>query len=417
MPAAVTLIGMQENGCVSLSSRAVNAVASARVLAGNPRLLAFFPQFRGHTLPLTGKLKQWVEEILHYAEEEDICVLASGDPLFYGIGQRLSQLLGPDQLEVLPAPSSAQQAFARLGLAWQEAALLSVHGRPLAGIVSRLQQVRRAAILTDRENHPGAIAAQLLEYTDFHWRAWVCEDLGGPHERIRAFAIRDLAALESHEFCPLNLMILDDPEHRPWGGYPGHSPDSAYQKAMPINGLITKQAVRAVAVANLALRPDSVVWDIGTGSGSVAIEAAKQAWKGEVWAVDSDPRTLVHAQANCCRHRVDQVRCIEGMAPKALADWPRPDAIFIGGTRGKMEPLLELCLEQLQPGGRLVLNVVTLDNLSRAYDWFQQRQLPVQVTQLNISESQPLGPYQRFQAQNPITMFVLEKAREAARDD
>ena len=418
MTAAITVIGIGDDGCASLTSKAVGAVESAQVLAGSQRQLSFFPQFRGQNNSASAEgLQNYLNSICEASYEHNVCVLASGDPLFFGLGKRLAETVEPEHLHFIPSPSSAQLAFAALGIPWADARTLSVHGRPLQGLVSKMQQGHLFALLTDRVNHPAAIAQHLLKYHEQDWVIHVCERLGGTEQKISRWSVTELAQQDSlqqpQQFDALNMMVLQREQHcRPWGGYPNHCPDTAYQKRMPRNGLITRQEVRAIAVAQLQLHTTSVVWDIGTGSGSIAIEAAKQAWQGEVCAIESTPESVDICRANAEEHRVDHLQVIAGLAPDALSELPAPDAIFIGGSRGRMTDILSHCWHSLKPGGRLVISAVTLDTVSETFTTLKAMGLQPEVRLISIARSKPVAHYTGYSAENPIHLFSLEKAEQ-----
>lgn len=405
---AVTVVGIGDDGCASLTSRAVNAVREAQVLVGGERQLAFFPQFTGERLVIRDGIAALLERVAELAEEHNVCVLASGDPLFFGVGSLLIKKLGAQHVAVIAQPSSVQLAFARAGLKWDDATLLSLHGRPLAGLVTRLRHAFKVALLTDEENSPARIASHLLEHGQTEWKAWVCENLGGPDERVRAFAVADLCAVK--DIAPLNVLVLlrTDPAWRPPPTIPFLHED-AFAKRMPKKGLITKREVRLLSLAALQLRPDSIVWDIGAGSGSVSIEAALLAPAGRVYAIEVDPEGVEICRENARNHGVDNLRVVAGRAPEALAELDSPDAVFVGGSKGSMETIVDTALERLRPGGRLVANAVTLENAGEIYQSLRRRGLVPDVTLLQVSRSEPLAHYQRYEALNPIQMFAVTR--------
>jgi precorrin-6Y C5,15-methyltransferase (decarboxylating) len=405
---AVTVVGIGDDGCKGLSARALEAVLNAQWLVGGDRQLAFFPEFGGERLPLRGGLAPVIERVAALADEHNVCVLASGDPLFFGVGSLLCEKLGAEHVEVLPQPSAMQWAFARLGLRWDDADFLSLHARPREGLLTRLERTAKVAIYTDASNNPPAIAAHLVQHGQTGWQAWVCENLGGPDERVRRFSLEALAACE--DVAPLNVLILlrDDPSWRPPPAIPFLHED-AFAKRMPKKGLITKREVRLLSLAALSIRPDSVVWDIGAGSGSVAIEAALLAPRGRVYAVEVDPEGVEICRDNLRTHAVDNVRVVAGRAPEALAELEPPDAVFVGGSQGSLDEIVEMALQRLRPGGRLVVNAITLENTSEAYQLFRKHQLVPEVTLLQVSRAQPLGRYLRFEALNPIHIFAVSK--------
>jgi precorrin-6Y C5,15-methyltransferase (decarboxylating) len=409
MRRAVTVIGIGDDGCLGLSSRATNAVAAAQVLVGGERHLQFFPQFRGEKIVLKEKLGETLERVAQLAGESNVCVLASGDPLFFGVGALVVKKLGAGHVEILPQPSSMQHAFARVGLKWDDAALLSVHGRALDGLAVKLRRCAKAALFTDDENSPARIAAHLADYNVTGLRAWVCENLGGIDERVRAFESIE-AMKAATDASPLNVVIFQRTEES-WR-MPAPTSflhEDEFAKRMPKKGLITKREARLLSIAQLRVRPSSVVWDVGAGSGSVAIEAALSAYDGRVYAVEVDPEGVEICRDNARTHGTDNVRVIAGRAPEALADLEAPDCVFIGGSKGSMEEIIDLAFDKLRPGGRLVANAITLENVGEAYAAFKKRELQPDVIMLNVSRAEPLARYLRWEALNPIHIFAVEK--------
>ncbi|MGH8582945.1 MAG: precorrin-6y C5,15-methyltransferase (decarboxylating) subunit CbiE [Gammaproteobacteria bacterium] len=408
MRRAVTLVGIGDDGCVGLTSRAMNAIAMAQVLAGGERQLAFFPAFQGERVVLKDAIGKALDRIALLAEDHSVCILASGDPLFYGIGALVMKRLGAEHVEVIPQPSSMQLAFGRAGLKWDDAAFISLHGRPLSGLVTRLKRLAKVGIFTDPDNTPARIAAHLTAHGEGQWRAWVCENLGGPDERVRALALSEIAKL--NEVSDLNVLVLlrEDPAWRPPPAIPFLHED-AFAKRMPKKGLITKREVRLLSLAALHLRPDSVMWDIGAGSGSVAIEAGLLAFEGRVYAVELDPEGVAICEENLRTHGADNLRVVSGRAPEALADLEAPDAVFVGGSKGSMAAIIETALERLRPGGRLCANAITLENASECYQAIRGRNLVPEVTLLQVSRAEPLAHYLRYEALNPIQIFAVTK--------
>ncbi len=407
----ITLVGIGDDGCASLTSRAVNAVMKAGVLVGGERHLEFFPQFHGERIVLKDGLSMVLDQVAELAEEQNVCVLASGDPLFFGIGGLVMKRLGADHVEILPQPSSVQWAFARAGLKWDDAAFLSVHGRSPEGFLTRIKRYAKLAILTDEKNSPSILARRMTEHGETAWIAWVCENLGGPDERVRRFDMVDLAACQ--DVGPLNILLLvrSDPSWRAPCGIP-FLHEEAFAKRMPKKGLITKREVRLLSLAAMGIRPDSVIWDIGAGSGSVSIEAALLAPEGRVYAVEVDPEGVEICRENLRAHAVDNVRVIAGRAPEALTDLEPPDAVFIGGSKGSMEEIIDVVIDRLQPGGHLVVNAITLENVAETYQALRRRGLVPDVTLLQVSRAEPLAHYLRYEALNPIQIFAVEKPRQ-----
>jgi precorrin-6Y C5,15-methyltransferase (decarboxylating) len=390
----------------------MSAVADAQVMVGGERQLAFFPQFSGERLVLKDGLGALLDRVAELAEDHNVCVLASGDPLFFGIGGLVIKKVGVQHVEVIPQPSSMQLAFARAGTKWDDAALLSLHGRPLAGFVTKLRRLSKVAVFTDPDNSPARIASHMAEHGELGWQAWVCENLGGPDERVRTFSLDELAGVA--DVAPLNVLLLQrtDAAWRPPPAIPFLHED-AFAKRMPKKGLITKREVRLLSIAALQIRPGSVVWDIGAGSGSVSIEAALLAYEGRVYAIEVDPEGVEICHENLRAHGVDNVRVIAGRAPEALADLEAPDAVFVGGSKGSMDEIIDLALDRMKPGGRLVVNAITLENAGETYQALRRRNLLPEVTLLQVSRAEPLARYLRYEALNPIQIFAVEKPVEA----
>jgi len=405
---AVTVVGIGDDGCVGLTARARGAIAAAQVLVGGERHLAFVPEFTGERVVLRGGLAAVLDRVAALAEDHNVCVMASGDPLFFGVGATIVDRIGAAHVEVLPQPSSMQLAFARIGRRWDDAAILSVHGRSLDGLTARLRRAAKAALLTDEERSPPRIAAHLIAHGDPGWRAWVCERLGSPGERIRAFALDELAAVA--DVAPLNVLVLEriDPAWRPPPAI-GFLPEEQFAKKVPKLGLITKREVRLLSLAALHLAPDAVMWDVGAGSGSVAIEAARLVPDGRVVAIEVDPECVAMCHDNVRAHGADNVRVVAGRAPEALTDLPAPDAVFVGGSKGSMREIVDVALTRLRPGGRLVVNAITLDNAAEVYRALRERGLVPEVTLVQISRAEPLARYLRYEALSPIQIFAVTR--------
>ena len=411
MSRAVTVVGIGDDGCPGLSSRAMNAVAAAGVLAGGERQLDFFPEFAGERLVLKGDLQRVVSEISERCLENTVCVLASGDPLFYGIGSMIAKKVGAAHVDFIPAPSSVQYAFARVGLKWDDAEIISLHGRPLQGFVNKLQAKGKFAVLTDDKNTPSAIASCMLEFGESEWEIFVCENLNGKNERIRSFTLDKLAA--EQDISDLNVMVMQ--RTGAWEK-PAVIPcldETDYARRMPKKGLITKKEIRILSLAAMQIRHNSIVWDIGAGSGSVAVDAAKIARDGRVFAIETDPEGVEICRENRITHKTDNMTVIHGMAPAALADLPDPDSVFVGGSKGNLAEIIRISLQRLSVGGSLVVNAVTLDNVSEAYAEFRRLGVMPEVTLVNISRGQKLASYLRYEAQNPIHIFSATKEETA----
>ncbi len=409
---AVTIIGIGEDGCLGLSARAYNAIARAQILVGAPRTLAFFPDFSGRRVELGAKVKATLEELVPASGEHHICILASGDPLFYGVGSLAVKIFDAAHVSFLPHLSSIQLAFAAAKIAWADAQLLSVHGRSIEGLVNRLRHCRKAALLTDPENSPVRIARHLLEHNDSDWQAILCERLGAAEERVSHLTLDALGELSGID--DLNVLILIRPDT--WRA-PSRLPfakEEDFARRMPKLGLITKREIRLLSLAALQIHPSSVVWDIGAGSGAVSIEAARLATEGRVYAIECDPEGVEICAANIKQFGADNVRLIAGLAPDALTDLEAPDAVFVGGSKGQLDRIISLAWEKLRPGGCLVVNAITLENVSGAIQSFSELGLAYDTQLVQIARSVPLaGKYHRYESLNPIHIFSAQKGEES----
>ncbi|MGG2971208.1 precorrin-6y C5,15-methyltransferase (decarboxylating) subunit CbiE [Geobacillus stearothermophilus] len=393
------LIGVGADGKASLPELYRRWIDESELLVGGERQLAMFPEYKGETIVIRRGLAELVERLRH--ETRRTVVLASGDPLFYGIG---SYLAGKLPIEVYPAVSSVQWAFAKMGDSWQDAAFVSVHGRPLTGLVQRIDGRRKVAILTDETNSPAVIARYLLEYGMTEYEAFVGEELGGPNERCRLFSLEEMAEAE---FLPLNTVILRQTAPSPV--WPFGIEDDEFFQRKPDKGLITKKEIRVLSLSALRLRPDSVVWDIGTCTGSVAIEAAKIARDGAVFAIEKNEQDIELCRQNLRKFRVD-ITLVHGRAPDRLDEFADPDAIFIGGTSGAMSPLLDVCAKRLKKNGRIVINAATVETLAEAGRELRSRGFHVDITLAQVSRSKPILELTRFEALNPV--YIMTAKRE-----
>ena len=324
------------------------------------------------------------------AEPGRVCVLASGDPGFFGIVRALADRFGSEALDVRPAVSSVSLAFARLGLPWDDAVVVSAHGRPLRAAARRAAAAPKAAVLTSPDSPPEALGKELIVLGARHRRVAVCSRLGTAAEAV---AHVDLAGLAAGTWDPLSVVVIGDGDGdgataRPtlaWGLPDG---EFAHRK-----GMITKAEVRAVALGKLGLPPAGVLWDVGAGSGSVAVECARLSPALRVIAVERDPAQAERIRQNAIGHGVG-VEVVEGKAPGVLVDLPDPDRAFVGG--GGLD-VLEAVLARLAPGGRAVASFAALDRAAGAAEQLGH------LVQVGVSRAAvlPDGGI-RLAAENPV---------------
>lgn len=422
-PQPCRIIGFLDDGSASLTATALAHLRNADLVIGGTRALAMFedeiaPSATRHDL--TGQLSavpQWVRAAREAGKTS--VVLATGDPLCHGIASYLASRLCIEAIEVLPNVSTLQLACARVGLVWQDARIISIHSKdagewavgapPTHGLYALAQALRahdRLAVLTSPDNTPDRIARLLLaqgQSDDFHMA--VAERLCTPDERVWADLSPEDAAHQT--FANPNVVLLWRTRPRPNPVRVGLA-DTAYHQRQPDKGLITKQEVRAVSLARLQLRADSVVWDIGAGSGSVGLEAARLCPQGHVWAIEKNELDVAIAASNSAAFGVSNHTLMHGKAPEGLDQWADPDAVFIGGSGGELAELIALCLRRLKPGGHLVMNFVTLENLASATQALQALGAQWDVLQLQAARSKPILHMHRMAAENPVWIVCAQ---------
>ena len=339
------------------------AIADSDVVVGSPRQLALV----GATLTpaqervaLEGSLPILFDRIaVDLDGGREVCVLASGDPGFFGIVRALTERFGPGSVTVHPAPSSVAMAFARAGLSWDDARIVSAHGRPLEAAVDELMEPAKAAVLTSPENPPQAVGAVLAGRGIGPRAVHVISRIGDTAESCTR---TDIGGLAAGTFDPMSVVILCAPTTSAIG--PSLAWGLAESRFAHRSGMITKAEVRSISLGKLDLPATGVLWDIGAGSGSVGIEAARLRPGLRVIAVEKGPDDCARIRANADAHDVS-VEVVEGLAPDALATLPSPDRVFIGG--GGIA-VLDASLARLRPGGTVVANYTIVGRAAEAWE-------------------------------------------------
>jgi precorrin-6Y C5,15-methyltransferase (decarboxylating) len=423
------IIGVLDNGCDGITPQALKTLSQADVVIGGTRTLSLF----SNTLKdncvvydLTGKMSQ-VPEWIRTAQNDGLrcAVLATGDPLYHGIAAYLLSRLCIESFDIFPNVSTLQLACARLSLPWQDMKFLSVHSKDagewqegadsahgLYALRRALAQHDRLAILTSPDNTPARIA-RLLITANLHeqFQMAVAANLTTDEEEItRDISISEFA---ERQFPDLNVVLL-------WRVHPAQksalfgAADNHFQQRYPEKGLITKREVRAVSLARMQLRSDSIVWDIGAGSGSVGVEAAQLCPQGHVYAVEKNAGDCENAIANARAAQLHNYTLVHTKAPDGLAQWPDPDAVFIGGSGGELSTLIALILQRLKPRGHLVMNFVTFENVATAIETLKTLNAEWDITQMQCSRSKPVLDMYRLAAENPVWIVTAQKAGEGA---
>jgi precorrin-6Y C5,15-methyltransferase (decarboxylating) len=415
----INVVGIGLDGAAGLSKKRLQIIANATVLGGSARHLSYFPNHGAIRIKL-GDLMETVETIRHYFErQEKVVILVSGDPLFFGLGRFLLTQFSAEDLQFHPHISSVQLAFSSLKISWQDARVVTVHGRDFDELIALLKKgTEKIAVLTDSNHNPASIL-DLYNSLDIPviYDFWVCENLGNEEEKITHYP--EGKNLQNQSISPLNVVILirknqsinssSDLEKLPLLGLP----DRLFSSFADCPGLMTKREVRVMILGELALQPNQVVWDVGAGTGSVSIEIARLCPSSQVYAIEKTAIGISLIETNCQKLQVKNVICIHGKAPEILLDLPLANSIFIGGSAGNLSNILELCQQKLKDGGRIVMALATLENLQESINWFKQSQWDYHLLQAQISRSMPIANLTRFTPLNPVTIITaVKEARE-----
>ncbi|GAA1936034.1 precorrin-6y C5,15-methyltransferase (decarboxylating) subunit CbiE [Streptomyces sodiiphilus] len=398
----MTVVGIGADGWEGLPGASRTALREAEVLIGAPRQLELLTaECAGERIAWPSPLRPAVPALLTAHSGRRIAVLASGDPMFYGIGRAVAEQAGAAP-RVLPHPSSVSYAAARLGWPQEETEVVTLVGRPAARLAAALHEGRRLLVLGPDAAAPAAIAALLRDRGFGPSRMRVLEQLGGPAERVSAVTSAD--DWRDPPGDPLNLVAVEcrrAPDALRLGAVPG-LPDEAYEH----DGQLTKRHVRAATLGALAPGPGELLWDIGGGSGSVAIEWMRTHPSCRAVTVERDPRRAERIARNAGRLGVPGLRVVTGAAPAALAGLPSPDAVFIGG--GLTAPgLLDACWQALPDGGRLVANTVTLE--SEAVLAGGHRRYGGDLVRLAVAHAAPVGGFTGWRQAMPVTQWAVQK--------
>jgi precorrin-6Y C5,15-methyltransferase (decarboxylating) len=337
----------------------------------------------------------------------DVAVLASGDPLFYGVGRTLIDQFGPERVAVHPALSAVQLACARFRTPWDDLALVSLHGRTAQNLSGRILRHPKAMLFTDGRNSPDRVATELLAALTAcedreriaAIRIRVAENLGLADERLTSGTLGEIAATT---FRPLNMMLIEQPPQ------PAVPPFGLREdEIVHSRGLITKDEVRAATLHRLRLPSTGVLWDIGGGSGSVSLEAARLCPELAIRTIEKKPEEQANIRANIRRYGAYQIQLVCGEAPEVLAGLPAPDRIFIGGSGQRLEAIIETAVERLADGGRIVINAVLEQTAATALDCLTRLGLRVSAATLAVTRRpMPGGEPLVF---NPITLITGDK--------
>jgi precorrin-6B C5,15-methyltransferase / cobalt-precorrin-6B C5,C15-methyltransferase len=410
--ARIDIIGMGEEGLDGLSAAAREKIAGAALLVGENHTLEKIPPSPAERLRVGTSLDEAVERLRALPAGCRAVVLATGDPLFYGVARYLCDKLGKDRFDVVPHVSTMQLAFARVKESWEEAFLTNLAHHDVASVVEQIRSAEKVGLFTTEACPPAAVARALVERGIDYFTAYVCENLGSPDERVTQGELREIA---EHEFAPLNVMILVRKPHVPdrpseaIGRRLFGNPDEFFLQSKPKRGLLTPSEIRAMALAELDLGPASIVWDVGAGSGSVAVEAAQIVRDGTVYAIEQDVEDHELIRENARRFGVANLTPVLGRAPEAWAELPEPDAVFVGGSGRGIARLVEAAYARLRGGGRLVATIGSIDNIAETHRALHAVCPKVNVWMINLARGCCQFDRVRFESLNPTFMLSAVK--------
>lgn len=396
----LSIVGIGEDGLAGLTPAARALVDDAEVFVGGERHLAMLPQDDRERLAWPSPLSALLDEI-ESRRGTRVCVLASGDPLWYGVGVSLLKRIRRSEITILPGRSSFTLTAARIGWPLAEVDCLTLHGRPLSLLHPYIQPNAKLIVLSEDASTPAAVAALLTARGYGASRMTVLEHLDGDRERC----LEDSAAgWSANDVADLNTIAVEcvaGEEAALLPRTPG-LPDEAFRH----DGQMTKREVRAATLAALMPVAGQLLWDVGAGCGSVAVEWMRAAPRARAIAIERKAERRAMIAENAEALGAPQVQIVAGEAPGALYGLDAPDAVFIGG--GVSNPaVIEICWTALKPGGRLVANAVTLEGEAALLAW--QKAHGGALTRFAISRAEPVGPFQGWRPMMPVTQYHRTK--------
>jgi len=419
-------MGVLDNGADSLTPPALITLQQADIIIGATRTLNLFTPYitTAEKKDLSGHLThipRWIEEA--QVGNKKVVILATGDPLCYGIATFLIKKLGKERFEILPNVSTLAIAFSRFTIPWNDAKIISIHQQDtgewhqeannrhgLYPLLQALVSENKIAILTSPDNNPTRIARLLIiEKLADEFEIYIAQDLLSENEYLTQG--KSIETIAEQSFNGNNIVILQRKQSFNSDILFGLN-DASFKQRKPDKGLITKREVRAVSLAKMQLKLDSIVWDIGAGSGSVGLEAARLCSQGYVYAVEKNAADFAIASENANNLKIHNYQLIQAKAPEGLDEWDSPDAVFIGGTGGELTGLINHCLQRLKSEGWLVMNFVTLENLTTAIETLKSENAIWDVIQIQASRSQAILHMNRMQAENPVWIISAQRGQQ-----
>ena len=402
----LSIVGIGEDGLDGLGAAARVEVDAACTLVGSPRHLAMIPPDGRERLEWPRPFSALAGE-LRARSGRRVCILATGDPFCYGVGTTLARDFSPGEMRVHPAPSCFSLVCARLGWSLPEVETLTLHGRPLAAFRAAVQPGVRVLALSHDTTTPARVAEMLCEDGYGESRVVVLEHLGGAAERVREAPARTFPLEDVKPFNAVAVECVPGPDAPLRSRSPG-LPDDAFAH----DGLLTRRALRAAALSALAPAPGQLLWDVGAGCGSVAVEWMRAARGARAVAVERNAKRLALIERNAERLGVPGLRIVHDEAPAALTGLDAPDAVFVGGGLSSPD-LLDVCWSALNEGGRLVAHAVTVEGERSLID--AHVAFGGELSRIAVSCAVPLGRYHAFRPAHPVTELAARKRRPLVR--
>ena len=396
----LTIVGMGEDGAEGLSASARRAIESAEVVIGSQRMFTMLPSLKAETHLWPQPFSLVVAQVKAFAGRSTV-LLATGDPMNFGVARKILDFIPKTEIEIIPHFSAFSLAAARIGWSIPDCDCFTIHGRPAANLEAFIQPHANLLVLTQDETTIAEASRRLTARGFEKSRITVLENLGGPQERITHFIADENPNLE---WSPLNILAIHCIASANAKIYSrvGGLPDDAFVH----DGQLTKREVRAASLAALAPAPDELLWDVGAGCGSIAIEWMRSTRGCEAIAVEHNRDRCAMIVRNTDQLGTPRLKLIQNEAPAALIGLPPPHAIFIGGGVGDAN-LFETCWQALRPGGRLVANVVTLEGEMHLYDL--QEKHGGELLRIEISRLEPVGKFRALKPKMPVVQWRVTK--------
>ncbi len=388
-----------------LSQKYLNIIRDADILVGGKRHLTWFDNHPGEKREIVAPLSSVVEDIRQWMDHKKVVVLASGDPVFFGIGGTLVKALGKDKVCIYPNISTMAACFSRLKMTWGQAVVVSLHGKDQTmELAGALRSGKPIFIFTDPRHDPAWVGDFVHRTELCQWSMWVFERLGEPDERIRRILPEKASGMQFNE--PNAVVLINTISKKSIYPLFTGAPEQWYEHE---RGLITKAEVRAVTLSKLRLMPEHVFWDLGAGSGSVAIEAAIFVTRGRIIAVEQKKERVDQIRTNVKKFGVDHIRVVHARLPEEIQNLPVPNRVFIGGGGKDLSHILEAVSRRLLPQGRVVVNTVVMETMTSAMAILAKLGFAVDVVQVQVSQGEAMPSGTRFVAKNPVWIISAER--------